>query len=399
MKCDVVVVGAGPAGSTAAKCLAENKIKTYLIEKEKFPRDKPCGGGLPIRVLNRFPYIEKFIDSISYGCYTYSPTFKYVLKFVRQRPFLANVLREDFDYKLVKISIEAGVHFKQGKSVRDVKVLSDKVVVTLDDRSKIEAKAVIGCDGIRSIVAEKTHISSKKSDICVSIVQEQRMEPEIIEKYFTDKRLISLFIKIQGIAGYGWIFPKKNHINIGVGQFESAANPISDKKNIKELYKKFIKILKEKNIIPKDFKIENIKGATLPIFPLDKTFGDRVLICGDAAGFINSITGEGIYYAMVSGELAADVIKDSFLKKDFSEEFLSKYQKLWMEDFGNDLKWLGRFNYQWGKKSERFVRLLSKDEIFAKLMIGILGGRISISKYKRKLIMRYIIASIKDIFV
>ncbi|MCK5112533.1 MAG: FAD-dependent monooxygenase, partial [Thermoplasmatales archaeon] len=72
MKYDVVIVGAGPSGSTAAKCLAEKEVKVLLIDKEKFPRDKPCGGGLSTKVLKRFPYVIDLIDSISYGSITYS---------------------------------------------------------------------------------------------------------------------------------------------------------------------------------------------------------------------------------------------------------------------------------------------------------------------------------------
>jgi len=398
MKYDVVIVGAGPSGSTAAKNLAENGKKVLIIDKQKFPRDKPCGGAIPTRVMKQFPYVEEFIDSISYGSYTHSSSLKYTLKFVREKPFLATVIRKDFDDGLVKLAVNAGAMFLNSKAVKDVTTQKDKVVLLLDDNEKIEAKIVLGCDGMRSIVAEKTNLCKKMDDICISVVQEQPMSIQQLQKYFTDKKIVHLFIKTQGIAGYGWIFPKKKHINIGMGQFESAVDSSKPRPNLKESYKKYIKLLKEKKMLPKDFPIENVKGGTLPVFPLKKTYSDRVLICGDAAGFINSITGEGIYYAMASGEMAANVALESLDSDDMSSEFLSKYQDLWYDKFGKDLKLLGRFNKMWGTDSEKIVRLLSKDLKFAKLIVGITGGRISISRYKTKLIIRYIYVLIKDFF-
>jgi len=398
MKYDVVIVGAGPSGSTAAKNLAENGKKVLIIDKQKFPRDKPCGGAIPTRVMKQFPYVEEFIDSISYGSYTHSSSLKYTLKFVREKPFLATVIRKDFDDGLVKLAVNAGATFLNSKAVKDVTTQKDKVALLLDDNKKIEAEIVLGCDGMRSIVAEKTNLCKKMDDICISVVQEQPMSTQQLQKYFTDKKIVHLFIKTQGIAGYGWIFPKKKHINIGMGQFESAVDSSKPRPNLKESYKKYIKLLKEKKMLPKDFPIENVKGGTLPVFPLKKTYSDRVLICGDAAGFINSITGEGIYYAMASGEMAANVALESLDSDDMSSEFLSKYQDLWYDKFGKDLKLLGRFNKMWGTDSEKIVRLLSKDLKFAKLIIGITGGRISISRYRTKLIIRYIYVLIKDFF-
>ena len=398
MKYDVVIVGAGPSGSTAAKNLAENGKKVLIIDKQKFPRDKPCGGAIPTRVMKQFPYVEEFIDSISYGSYTHSSSLKYTLKFVREKPFLATVIRKDFDDGLVKLAVNAGATFLNSKAVKDVTTQKDKVALLLDDNKKIEAEIVLGCDGMRSIVAEKTNLCKKMDDICICVVQEQPMTTQQLQKYFTDKKIVHLFIKTQGIAGYGWIFPKKKHINIGMGQFESAVDSSKPRPNLKESYKKYIKLLKEKKMLPKDFPIENVKGGTLPVFPLKKTYSDRVLICGDAAGFINSITGEGIYYAMASGEMAANVALESLDSDDMSSEFLSKYQDLWYDKFGKDLKLLGRFNKMWGTDSEKIVRLLSKDLKFAKLIIGITGGRISISRYRTKIIIRYIYVLIKDFF-
>ena len=134
----------------------------------------------------------------------------------------------------------------------------------------------------------------------------------------------------------------------------------------------------------------------MPVFPLKKTYGDRVLLCGDAAGFINPITGEGIYYAMMSGTMAAEVVVDALKTDGVNARFLSRYQKKWLKEFGNDLKILGRFNRQWGKDSEKIVRLMSRDKKFAKLIIGVTGGQVNITRYLPVLFLSYFSALIKD---
>jgi geranylgeranyl reductase family protein len=398
MKYDVIVVGAGPAGSTAAKYLTEQGIPVVLIDKAEFPREKPCGGGLPTRVQKRFPYIKPFIDSISYGSITYSSSFRYKLDLIREKPLLMKVLRKDFDHGLVNLAVKAGTTFLAGKTVVDVSINQNKASVLLDDGQTIEAQAVIGCDGTQSVVADKTNLSKELETLCIALVQEQPLTPKQLDTYFTKKRLVHLFIKAQGIAGYGWMFPKKNCVNIGIGEFQSAIPKSKSKTPLKETYEAFIANLKEKRLLPEDFPVENLKGAILPIFPLENTYGDRVILCGDAAGFINPITGEGIYYAMASGQIAANVIADGLKAKDLRKQFLSRYQILWNDDFGKDLKLLGRFNKQWGTDSERIVRLLTRDKKFAQLLIGVIGGQISFSKYKSALIMRFIYASLKDLF-
>jgi geranylgeranyl reductase family protein len=398
MNYDVIVVGAGPAGSTAAKNLAEKGNSVLILDKETFPRDKPCGGGLPTRVQKRFPYIEPFLDSVSYGTTMFSSSLRYRCDLVREKPFLEMVLRKDFDHQLLSLAQEAGASFQGGKSVIDVIVQKDKVSVMLEDGQTLETQMVIGCDGMHSVVAEKTNLAKKLAVLCVSLVQEQPMTPKQLTTFFTRKRLIYLFIKAHGIAGYAWVFPKKNTINIGIGEFQSAISKEKQRIPLKETYEKFITTLKEKKLLPMDFPVENLKGATLPIFPLENTYRDRVVLCGDAAGFINPITGEGIYYAMVSGQLAAKVISDGLKSHDLSHRFLARYQKLWNDDFGKDLKALGRFNNQWGKDSEKIVRLMMRDKKFARLIIGVTGGQISLRKYRTPLILRYVYLSLKNLF-
>jgi geranylgeranyl reductase family protein len=222
MDYDVVIVGAGPAGSTAAKNLAEKGIKVLVLDKAEFPRDKSCGGGLPTRVLKRFPYIEPLIDSMSFGSITYSSSLRYKLDLIREKPLVMMVIRKDFDYGLLTLATKAGAVFQPGKSVVDVVVQKDKVSVMLDDGHTIETQMVIGCDGMRSIVAEKTNLCKRLEVLCVSLVQEQPLTSKQLTTFFTKKRLIHLFIKAQGIAGYGWVFPKKDCVNVGIGEFQSA---------------------------------------------------------------------------------------------------------------------------------------------------------------------------------
>jgi geranylgeranyl reductase family protein len=391
---DVVVVGAGPAGSTAAKFLSEEGLNVLLVDKEKFPRDKPCGGGLPTRVLRRFPYIEDLIDSISYGSLTYSSSLKYKFKVERDKPLVFTVIRRDFDNGLLSLAKEKGVDLLLGRPVVNLRIEKDMASITLEDGEEIESKIVVGADGIKSVVAEKADLGGRNKR-CICMVQEQEMTEKELDRYFSEKRIIHIFIKTQGIAGYGWVFPKKKHVNIGVGIFTSAIKSAKTT-NLKRAYEMHVRLLKDMGLLPQTFKIENLKGCTLPLFPLQKTYSDRVLLCGDAAGFINPITGEGIYYAMASGEIAASVIKEALSKKDTSERMLSKFQKEWRKDFGRDLELLARFNDQWGKESEKIVKLLTKDEKLAKLVIGVTGGQISISKYKLLLLTRYIYVNLKD---
>jgi flavin-dependent dehydrogenase len=162
------------------------------------------------------------------------------------------------------------------------------------------------------------------------------------------------------------------------------------------VYKDYFNILKGHKVIPDNLEIGKCCGGAIPFVPLDKTYSDRVLIVGDAAGFINPLTGEGIYFAMTSGEIAAKVISDSLEANDTSENYLSKYQDLWKEDFGKDLKFYRDSTKYMKNSSEDIVRLASKDKKLASIILGIIHGGLSVSKYQGKLFRRVAWVNFKD---
>jgi len=389
MEYEVVIVGAGPAGSTAAKFLSEKGINVLLIDKEKFPRDKPCGGGLPVRVFNRFPYIKKdFIESYSYSAFAYSPSLKYKMKLKRDEPLIAMILRKKFDNQLVKLAIDSGTDFKDGKSAVDIKISDSSAKVLLDDNTTIESKIVIGADGVWSTIAKKTGLCKDYKKICMCLFQEYKMSPETLDKYLGKDRSCHIHVKVNRTAGYGWVFPKREHVNIGITQFKQAIYNKDIKGNIKDTYESYLKILKKDKIIPDDLTNEKIRGAALPTSPLDKTYSDRVIVCGDAAGFANPVTGEGIYHAMASGEIAAEVAIESLERENTSEKFLSKYQKIWYKDFGKDLKILYRTSLLWAKEDDRFINLICKDEKLSEYVLDAIVGRVNARKCRKKMIRR-----------
>jgi len=400
MKYDVIIVGAGPAGSTAAKFLSDKGINVLLIDKDKFPRDKPCGGGLPIRVFNRFPYINKdWIESYSYAAFAYSPSLKYKMELQRDEPLVAMILRKKFDYELVKLAIDSGTDFLDGKSAVDIEILTNIAKVLLDDGTTIESKIVIGADGVWSTIAKKTGLRKKITNICMCLFEEYKISSKTLDQFLGEKRTCHIHVNVNKSPGYGWVFPKKEHVNIGITEFQHAIDPLKRKKNIKSTYEAYIRILKENKIIPDNLKIGRPRGAALPTLPLEKTYSDRVIICGDAAGFPNPVSGEGIYHAVSSGEIAAKVITKALEKNNTSEKFLSRYQKIWKKDFGKDLKILYNTSLLWGKDNEKLIDTICLDKKLSEFAVDAIIGRIEARKCRRKMIRRMSYLKIREKFV
>jgi geranylgeranyl reductase family protein len=400
MKYDVVVVGAGPAGSTAAKFLSEKGIHVLLLDKSSFPRDKPCGGGLPARVIKRYKYLEEnaLIDSYSYQIRLHSFSLKHKIDIEKNEPIVAMVLRNTFDEGLANLATRNGAVFLTGKPIKHIKISEEKTHLTLIDGTEIESHYVIAADGIWGSFGKQLGIRQSSKNIGVCIVEEFPLPKTTLDQYLSEKRQVHIHLNFQGVAGYGWVFPKAEHINIGICEFRQAIGPKKEKKNIKNIYENYLKILKETKLIPPTLQSKNPKGGVFPTSPVEQTSLDRVLLCGDAAGMVNPLTGEGIYSAMVSGEIAAEVIKEALESGITNKKILQGYQARWKRDFGDDNKRFFRWSQQWGMGKENIVRLFGKDSQLVDIAMKHVMTQESMKTYRWKLARRFLSIYLKDRF-
>ena len=397
---DTIVVGAGPAGSMAAMTLADRGMQVLLLEKESMPRKKPCGGGLPIRTINRYPFIKDLhvIESYSYGGYVYSPSLQYTVEIVKEDPILAMVQRPTFDKTMVNYAINHGAAYQDKSVVTDVIIESDYVRLKTNEGIDLKASMVIGADGFLSTISRKTGLHEKNRTHGVSLVEEFPLSHNEMKEYFKEEVFCHVFSKFKGIQGYGWVFPKKDHVNIGLVEYEDARSSAAKRYNLRTLFEQFLSILRTRGIIPRDVVSTAAVGGILPLQPLQRTYANRILLCGDAAGFINPVSGEGIHYAISSGEIAGYIASQAVKHNDFTTSFLSRYQRKWMDEFGKEIKMMLRSKKQWRKEGERTIKLMCTDEKFAEMLFLTMTGKESMYDLRWKIVRRYLFVSFKHIF-
>lgn len=295
---DVIVVGAGPGGATTAFHLARAGIKTLLVEKEKMPRYKPCGGGLTAKVeqildTDFSPTIEDTIRiaSVAYG--QERARVKY------DQPLAWMVMRDKFDLLLTQRAAQAGAEVREAEPVTAVSFEKNGVEVsTRKDNSA--AKLVVGADGVNGIVRRAAGFP-RHENMAVALEAEMEAPSAALEEWRE-----TLHVDFAGIKwGYAWIFPKAEHLSIGVGAF-SRPNRRVDLRSDLARY-----VASEPSL--HDAKEMFSRGHRIPVGGRPSRYhAARALLVGDAAGVVDPFSGEGIYYAILSGKMAAEEIIRAF---------------------------------------------------------------------------------------
>ncbi|HEX4594069.1 MAG TPA: geranylgeranyl reductase family protein, partial [Bryobacteraceae bacterium] len=314
MTFDVIVVGAGPAGSTAAKLLGQAGVSTLLLDKSAFPRDKPCGGGISARVIQRFPYLEASLASIPVNwvnkVYLESPA-GFAVDYSSDRPLYLMIRRSEFDNLLFSLA-RGQVEVEAPALVRKVEAVSDGAIVTANvngESRQYKGKLVLGCDGANSIVARATGLrgGSVQSEYAIDMMEETPYQ----ELNLAARDRMYIYYRIRSHYGYGYVFPKMSHVNLGVG-FKLDYYLSNLRGEHYAHHSNFVEDLLSKQLVAGRSNRSNFRAFPLPISgPLPRTHAGRILLSGDAGGFVNALTAEGIYYAMVSGEHAARTAIDA----------------------------------------------------------------------------------------
>jgi len=280
---DAIVVGAGPAGSTTAYRLAAANASVLLVDKARFPRDKPCGGGLTFRAARQLPFsVEPVVEDVAHR---FELRLGYGSSFVRgsKAPLCFMTQRRRLDEFLARKAEEAGAEFRDGVSV----AIDDGNVVV--DGERLHADAIVGADGVNGITARVFGIGRDHGH---GVALEGNAP---LDARYRGKLVLELGV-VPG--GYAWVFPKGDHANFGVGGWESEGPRLRDHLR---------RLCAEHDV--EYAALTDLRGYRLPYrTSASRLARDNVLLVGDAAGLVDPLTGDGMYEAFVSGKAAADAI-------------------------------------------------------------------------------------------
>ncbi|HIE38822.1 MAG TPA: NAD(P)/FAD-dependent oxidoreductase [Anaerolineales bacterium] len=346
MDYDVIVVGAGPAGASAAYWLGEAGKRVLVLEKERTPRYKPCGGGVPKAVLARFPFdfspvVEREIGRARFR-------FRDGREVVADLPGhpVVMVMRDRFDYHILR---HARAEVREGDPVVALQQDESGVDVTTKSGETFRGRYLIGADGANSRVARLAGLRRGKrmgSTIEVEVAASDGLMAEYGDAAF--------FLLGAVPQGYLWIFPKAKHLSVGAGTFLGKAP------GLREVLRR------EMGRLGIEMEGAPWRGHPLPVYLRHEVLHrGRIVLTGDAAGLVDPLLGEGVRHAVESGQMAAEAV----LTDD-----PAGYTRQVHRGIGNDLRWGLRwarlfYNHPWicfelGVRNPRFL------EEFPRLFAG-----------------------------
>jgi geranylgeranyl reductase family protein len=314
---DVIIIGAGPAGSSLAYYLAKEGIEVLLIDKARFPRYKPCAGAFSVSLDNLLDFSLKEVIESTHSSMIFKKNDK-EFKLLFDFPVIYLVNRKHFDYLLLKKALETGASLTEGVNAIEIKKNS---VIT--DAGEFCGNIIVGADGGGSLVRRQGNYKRIKTWLkTISADIPSDKYNEIIFDFSWTKR------------GYAWIFPKKNTLSIGLGDHP---------KNLKQEERVLSKFLNYYNLpYP-----EKTYKYTYPLFSSPEPLSWRnTILIGDAAALSNPVSGGGIYNGIESAYIASRVIKLN-LSKGIP---LKYYQRLLKRHFFPLLTISGAFNILFIKK-------------------------------------------------
>ena len=291
---DAIVVGAGPGGSTTAYRLAAAGRSVLLLDRAEFPRDKPCGGGLTLRAVKLLPFSVEPVVEARVEAMRFRVGFRSAFERRCRGPVVLMTQRKRLDHFLVQQAQAVGADFRQSTKVTAIEPDDDGVTVRWAE-GEARAAVLVGADGCNGVVpkllglgGDYTHGVALEANVPYAGDEEARYRGAAVIELGT----------VPG--GYGWVFPKGDHFNVGVGGWEEEGPRLRE--HLADLCRAHA---------VESGRLADTRGYRLPLRRPDSPLvRGRALLVGDAAGVVDPLTGDGMYEAIVTGKLAAEAIVD-----------------------------------------------------------------------------------------
>lgn len=394
---EVIVAGAGPAGASAARALAAAGLDTLLVDRATFPRNKPCGGGISTRALTRFPWLGSAIQGIDQHVvsrlHLEGPDDARI-DITSPEPCVLLVRRVELDHALVRAAMAAGARMRSGFEITQAR--ADATGVTLQARGGdvLRAPMVIAADGVHSVIGKRLGLNVRwpRTHLAIDMMEETSTGTLRAER--PDE--IWAAYAYRGLEGYAYIFPKARHVNVGIGCLLSHFDEqVEDKPEA--LQAAFVNSLVERGVLHGERSSETFTPYLIPVGgPLPVTAVPRVLLAGDAGGFVNGVTAEGIYYAMVSGTVAGEAVAEAH--RAGTTDAATRYERRWKREIGaelGDAVALQRLLFAGRQQVTNMIRHASNTSPLTAAILRYFRGEVSYAAIRRRIVFSHPITAMR----